>query len=49
MFALWQYYGIDRFSAIILYKHTADALINHLKAEQRLLSFILENDHSADL
>lgn len=43
MFPLWQYYGSDRFCAIMLHKQRADALINHWSAEQRLLSFTLEN------
>lgn len=43
MLPLWQYCGSDRFGAIMLHKHTADALINHWGAEQRLLSFMLQN------
>lgn len=38
MFPLWQYCDSDRFAAIVLFKHTADALINHLEAEQGLIS-----------
>lgn len=42
MFPLWQYCGSDGFSAIMLHKHAADALINHWGAELRLLSFRLQ-------